>query len=180
MSESHSTLRVEYREIPGLDGYRFGSDASAWCNVRRDRYHRSKGEWKLLKPSLGKRGYYVVWITDTNRRRSAYLHTLICTAFHGPCPADMECRHKDGDPRNCLPNNLEWGSHYQNMVDRSRHDRVRKGEAHKDAKLTEAKVRVVRWMHAGGLGVTDIARFFGVYHYTITAVVKRTTWRHVN
>lgn len=57
-------------------------------------------------------------------RRREWLHRVICLAFYGPCPADMEVRHLDGDPANNRVDNLRYGTHSENMHNRVRHGRA--------------------------------------------------------
>jgi hypothetical protein len=48
------------------------------------------------------------------------------------------------------------------------------------AKLTEDDVREARAMHAAGrFGVNDLAYIFGVTQPTMSAVIGRHTWKHV-
>jgi hypothetical protein len=50
-----------------------------------------------------------------------FVHTLVLTAFVGPCPQGMECRHLDGNPANNRLGNLKWGTPEENWADRRRH-----------------------------------------------------------
>ncbi len=87
----------------------------------------------LLKPRVVKSGHLIVSISD---KRIRYVHALVLTAFVGPAPEGMECRHKDDQPTNNHLSNLEWGTRSQNM-----YDRVRNG-IHPAANKT-----VCKWSH---------------------------------
>ncbi len=55
-----------------------------------------------------------------------------------------------------------------------------KGSAHGNAKLTESIVEIIRVNYAAGFFTkADLARFFGVAHFTIRSIIARTAWRHV-
>ena len=48
----------------------------------------------------------------------AYVHVLVCTAFHGPRPPETMCCHRDDDQSNNTAENLYWGSPSENRTDR--------------------------------------------------------------
>lgn len=79
--------------------------------------------WKgrVLKQTPAKSGYLQVSLSCGPRLRTARVHVLVATAFHGPCPDGMECRHLDGNPANNRADNLEWGTPGENLRDRIRH-----------------------------------------------------------
>ena len=56
---------------------------------------------------------------------------------------------------------------------------VRTGEQNHSAKLTATTVREMRRQHADGLSQPKLARQFGVSLATVSAVVLRRTWKHV-
>jgi hypothetical protein len=51
----------------------------------------------------------------------AKIHTLVLTAFVGPCPEGMECLHGDGNPANNRLDNLRWGTRSENQQDAVSH-----------------------------------------------------------
>lgn len=55
----------------------------------------------------------------------------------------------------------------------------RRGSQSKNAKLTEAKVRAIRQKKAAGCKQKDLAKKYGILETTISAIIRRKTWRHV-
>lgn len=73
---------------------------------------RFKG--RMLKPTLGKNGYYYVSLVRNNEKKKYYVHRLVLETFIGSKP-DMEANHKNGI---CTDNrllNLEWVTGKGNM-----------------------------------------------------------------
>lgn len=52
------------------------------------------------------------------------LHSVVTRAFLGPCPEGLEVRHSDDDPLNNRLGNLSYGTHRENMRDRTRNGYV--------------------------------------------------------
>lgn len=78
---------------------------------------------KMLSPSWAgspRHPRLSVKIRDGNCRT---VHSLVLTAFVGPCPDGMEGCHNDGDPANNRVTNLRWDTHTENMRDVLRHGR---------------------------------------------------------
>lgn len=63
-------------------------------------------------------------------------------------------------------------------------ERLKRGSDVGVSKLTEEKVREIRAKYAASGGrrgiLSELGREYGVSHVNITAIVKRTTWRHVS
>lgn len=84
---------------------------------------------KLLKAAPHYRtGHLRVALWATGGRTRAYLHRLVCVAFHGPPPEGMEALvlHADGNPQNNRPENLRWGSRIENAADYKQHQQARR------------------------------------------------------
>lgn len=86
----------------------------------------------IMKPSYSNTGGYPLLILSGSdgHPRGRYVHRLVLEAFAGLAPEGTECRHLDGDPRNCALGNLAWGTSNQN-----KHDQVRHG-THPEASRT--------------------------------------------
>jgi hypothetical protein len=72
-------------DAPGFPGYRVSSDGRVWSV--------QMGDWKPLKPWIGTGGYLYLYLWIDGQRCICKVHSLICEAFHGPCPDGMLCRH---------------------------------------------------------------------------------------
>ena len=105
--------------IPGWeDLYEVSSLGLVWS-------HQSKRGKKggLLKTPPDARGYPQVNLSRLGMPRPLHMtvHVLVATAFHGPCPPRMECRHLDGNKTNNFASNLAWGTSTENNYDLVRH-----------------------------------------------------------
>lgn len=157
------------KPIPGFSGY-FATDDGQVIG----RHGRP------LTPYLNARGYFVVGAHGDNRKARPWgIHRLVATAFHGPCPEGMECRHLDGDKTHNAASNLAWGTHAVNIGDKIQHGTVAKGARNGNAKLTEDHVKAIRELRDGGMSFPAIAEQFGVSHQLIQYICKRSIWRHV-
>ena len=70
----------------------------------------------LIKPDPSG-AYPSVRLFRDGRRRHLSLHVIVITAFVGPRPDGMECRHLDGHPTNPHLDNLAWGTSGENSQD---------------------------------------------------------------
>jgi hypothetical protein len=138
---------------------------------------RIKKNPRVLKPI--KMGNYVglQLVRSDGHTEKAYLHRLICEAFHGPCPPGMECRHLDGDKTNNAANNLAWGTRDENTSDRTRHGTNPVGERNPMAKLTYSKVLELRRFRAEtGKSYKLIGLEFGVSTMTAYRAATGQSW----
>lgn len=55
-----------------------------------------------------------------------------------------------------------------------------KGERHGNAKLTDRKVREIRWLRSEGFGLVQIAKDFNVSHSLISLICQGKRWGHVS
>ena len=173
---------VEYRDLApfGFPGYRVGSDGSVWSRRLRG-CGVIGGNWKPLASQLANTyGHRKVGLQINRVISIKLVHRLVLEAFVGPCPADMECRHLNGNPADNRLENLAWGTHRQNQADRIAHGTLPFGVTHPLAKLTEEQVRAIRAEYAAG-GITQpaLGAKYGVSGSTIGDIVRRETWGHL-
>jgi hypothetical protein len=172
--------QVSYRGLDflGYPHYRVGDDGSVWT-CRRGR-SRPPSPWRPMRPQTAGNEYPRVKLWNANGRKRFHVHVLVLTAFVGPCPAGMACRHLDGNPQNNALPNLRWGTYLENTDDMRRHGRLVRGERHGRAKLTEEQVRLLRRLHAARTcSIESLAAQFGISPWTVHAVVARRHWSHV-
>ena len=120
-------MTEEWRPVLGWEGLYEVSDQGRVRSV--DRIVRNRPgvtltiRGQVLKPRVSKGGYLVVWLYNDGARREQPTSRLVCAAWHGPCPPDMECRHLDDDKTNNTPENLCWGTRSENTYDKIRNGR---------------------------------------------------------
>lgn len=140
------------------------------------------GKEKILKKTLNKQnGYYSVSIGyEINKYKTYNVHYLICLAFHGEKPDDMEVMHFDGDRLNNCPSNLSYGTRLENHADKIRHGTSGKGELNSNAKLTEEDVINIRKKYKKGVyGYIRLGKEFNVLSGTIQKIINREIWKHI-
>lgn len=160
----------EFRILPELSRYR----------IYRDGRIESVGSrYAFLSGSADQYGYIAVHVTfDDGRQAKKRRHSLICRAFHGPKPPNMEVRHLDGSRTNDHADNLEWATHATNCADTIKHGTSTRGERNKWAKLSLEIVRTIRQKSDFPLSVW--AKKYGVSENTIWAAKIGLTWAWVD
>lgn len=148
----------------------------------KGRYSRG-GVWvkgRLLQQKANWQGRPQVNLTAAGRQLTVHVHRLVLTAFRGPRPDGMVCRHLDGDPtHNCLEN-LAWGTLKENSADMIRHGTAQRGDKHPQAKRTADEVRAIRAAHAGGEPARSISDRTGTPLSTVKHIINRYSWRHLD
>lgn len=134
---------------------------------------------KTIKPRSNGRGYLRIKTSVCGQLKDAYVHRLVCEAYHGPCPPNMECRHKDGNRSNNAPGNLQWATKAQNEADKKNHGTIVRGERVKGAKLTQEQVIAIRREVTSGRSIKEIAPAYGVTPQSLSSVVSGSRWKHV-
>jgi hypothetical protein len=99
----------KWKEITGFNGAYQISDHGRVKNIKSGR---------ILKPHVNNRGYQLIWLQQggkENKKRYS-IHRLVALYFLPPALATQEVHHLDGNNKNNLATNLEWVSHYQNIM----------------------------------------------------------------
>lgn len=133
------------------------------------------GKW--LNGSVGRGGYLQISVGGRSSQRSVRTHVMVCTAFHGPRPAGQEVRHLNGNRQDNRADNLVWGTRAQNMEDARAHGTLTRGSASPRTDLTDDDVRHIRSSSRTG---RELAAYHGVSPMTISRVINRKTWRHLD
>lgn len=165
---------VTYTECPNRDGYRVGTDGTAWSCHRRPRKSRVRdGIWWQLSPTTMK---------DTGRQaitikgKLIYVHKLVLEAFVGPCPTGLQCCHEDGNPANNALTNLRWDTPVSNQADRDRHGRTNKGGKHHFSTIPDSVVDAIKKDAASATRVygwrVTLQRKHGVSKSTLTRILN--------
>jgi hypothetical protein len=171
---------VVFREMPEYPGYAFGSDGAIWTRKQRGRWGVMLAEWRRMSPQFNRRlGVHYVTLSDaTGVRKKRRVSVVICTAFHGPCPAGEECCHHDGNPLNNAADNLRWDTRTGNMADMVRHGTRLYGERHPRAKFSDADVEQARRLGLAGLTPSAISSRVGMSAAHVRDILKGHTRRH--
>lgn len=122
-------------------------------------------------------GHGRAWFNGRARKAS----NVVCELAHGPAPLDKpHAAHICGNAPCCNPAHLRWSSPHENIsVDRNNHGRTARGERAGLAKLTDDSIREIRNRYKEGESQQSIADDFDVCQTTISQIVRRKTWAHV-
>lgn len=184
MSEQQSSCaqsekpEVEYRDIPGIPGYRIGNDGTLWtCRQTR---RGMTDTWKQIFGSAwGQQGYIMATLQRDGKSVRRMIQHLVLEAFVGPRPDGLLCLHDNDVADDNRLSNLSWGTREKNYRDRDRNGGTAKGEAAGQAKLTEEAVIRMRELAASGAVYADLAVQFGCNYRNVSAIVRGQTWAHV-
>ncbi len=116
----------EWRPLPPPFHDAYECSSTGLIRTRLRRHPLPRGGYGLVKPKLLKfaiggraENYLRAMIRIPGERRHAYVHSIICTVFHGPRPsADHFACHKDDIGTNNHKDNLRWGTRVDNEADR--------------------------------------------------------------
>ncbi len=140
---------------------------------------QSLGERILKQAKYEKSGGYIcrsVYIKNKNGYRKFYVHQLVAKHFVKNPLKRIEVNHIDNDPQNNVSTNLEWVTHYENMMHAKNQGRIRKGEKHGRATLTESDVLEIRTRK---LSVIAYAKKYNTSERNIYGILRKETWKHV-
>lgn len=171
-----------YRNIVGFPGYRVGDDGSVWC--RLPKYGRAQRDkrwpWRPVSVGTNPQGVCQVGLNRDGRHHTKSLGPLVLTAFVGPKPPGMQCRHLDDVQAHNALANLKWGTPKENAADRDRNGRTQRGDTHSSAVLTAAIVKRLR-AAPKSVSTSELIRKLGlsIHHSTVSLARRGLTWKHV-
>lgn len=143
------------------------------------------GLLRRIKGSPSNNGYLNFDAVVDGRRRTLYIHRIVCATFNGPPP---DSRHDNACHRNDIKtdnraSNLYWGTKKQNTADAISNGRVVPGQIRGEdsgrAVVTEEQVREIRRRRAAGESGAALAREFNLHPTSVRLMCQRKTWTHV-
>lgn len=126
-----------------------------------------------------KAGYGCIFRTHSGVRTWVYVHRFVYEQANGPIPAGMAVCHTCDTPNCCNPSHLFLGTDKDNSDDKIRKGRHAHGSRHGVAKLTESDVLEIRKMAAQKVPLREIAKMFGISHWTAGDAARGDSWKHV-
>lgn len=170
---------------------RFCSKECANADFRRplaDRFWEKvdkSGDCWIWMAARNKGGYgqFSMLVRGKGQMRKA--HRVSYELAFGSVPPEMDVCHDCDNPACVNPAHLFLGTHTDNMQDKMAKGRhvpggPPNGEQNHMAKLTSGKVREIRGLYAaGGTSYMKLGQLFGVSASTISEIVKREIWCHV-
>ncbi len=155
-----------------------------WAQVNKHSGHQVPyvdGECWLWIGRFQRPGYGAVNLCRFRKTgtREGRAHRIAWELTHGPVPDGLFVLHHCDTPACVRPSHLFVGSQLANRQDASQKQRVPHGEAVWVAKLTAAQVQDIRRLRQAGTSTYRLALDFSVTRGTISAVVRRLTWKHV-
>jgi hypothetical protein len=160
------SVRSLPRMVERCDGQLQGIPGGILSPVIRDNHGTQYGEVTLSDIGSGRR--HVI----------RKVHHLILETFIGPRPEGMVTRHLNGDSLDNRLENLIYGTHEQNVADRSRQGRTHRpaGELNGRAKLTGGDVELIRRRAGEGVGRMALACQYNVSVSLIYQIVRGAIW----
>ena len=132
------------------------------------------------------RGHLRVQMTENGKKVMVYAHRVVWMYFNkSEIPDALEINHKDGNPKNNHPNNLELVTRKENALHAGRvlkrlGKKEQRGEKNPSAKLTAQQVLEIRaiW-EKREMSLSQIAAHYKVSVTTIQDICHRRTWKHL-
>ncbi len=153
---------VEYRNLPGLIGYRVGSDGHVYSRWVRG-YRGSLGtRWKKLRVRVRPGGYPFISVRRFGVLKNLATHRLVLEAFVGPCPDGMEGCHNNGNKLDNRLVNLRWDTRSSNITDSYNQRGHRSGESHYWSTVSEETVVRLKALAEEGVSYAAIERALGL------------------
>lgn len=137
---------------------------------------KSDGCW-LWTGATDDKGYGVITICN-GRQRVVKTHRIAYELAYGVSLGAMFACHTCDNPRCVRPDHIFSGTAADNNADKKSKGRLRTGERHQFAKLTQQQVDEIRARYKRNIvGAGTLAREYGVSRYTVFDIVKNRGWK---
>lgn len=147
---------------------------------------RNANTKKVYKQWVNKKGYCQTCVSlgSRDKKKVFKIHKAVAETFIPNPENKPQVNHIDTNKTNNSAENLEWVTNLEN----SHHARdnglmkTKRGEENFFAKLTENDVRYIRNNYIPRdkeFGCCALAKKFGVSHPTISDIINRKDWKHI-
>ena len=155
--------------VPGYEGLYKVSDRGQILSIK---------SLCVLSPGKTRSGTYQVSLCKNKKERKHIVSRLVAAAFIGPCPEGMCVLHGPKGRDYHGVDNLRYGTHQENMLDRIRDGTDNAGERHPMAKLNKMQVRVIRrLLESKSMTQREIGEIFGVKQATVCKINRGLSWQ---
>ena len=114
------------------------------------------------------------------------VHRLTYDLLKGPIPDNTILCHSCDNPSCVNPDHLSLGSHTTNSKDRTSKQRnkgfsdpIQRGEQHRNSRLKEGEVQLMRHLRSNGVRLRMLAKIFICKTGTVSTIVNRKGWTHI-
>lgn len=144
---------------------------------------KSDGCWEWTGHRVGQvgRNNYGEMALPGQRHNGIRAHRFSWELHYGPIPDGLWVLHRCDNPPCVRPDHLFLGTRADNLADMVAKGRATVGERSALAKLTRDQVIDIRQRYAAGIVMQQqLAAEYGVHAGTISGIVRRKRWRHLN
>ncbi len=142
--------------------------------------------YKPIKPRIMKKQYdkyhnkYRISVRIGKKVFGTNISTLVLDAFLCPRPIGLVALHGKLGSLVDTPENLTWGTQYQNIKDKERDGTKIFGEKHHKVKLKLIDIPIIRnlFLRENKTQV-EIAKKYNVHPSTISQIINNRNWKHV-
>lgn len=124
-----------WKQIKGFENV---FEISNLGNVKRLKCRWAKND-RILKPNVGKRGYFVVNLSLKGFNKVVTIHRLVAIAFIPNPKNKREVNHKDGNKQNNSIENLEWVTPSENSRHAIKSQHIKKFNKPRGSHLEKGK-----------------------------------------
>jgi hypothetical protein len=169
-------------DVVGYEGIYQVSDLGNVRSVARYTTNRITGVryWRKAKPrktELGRNGYVRVIFRREGTTKNKSVHRLVAEAFIGT--DDRDVCHNNGQRHDNRLTNLRYGTHLENMADRTKHGNTLIGTKHWKAILNDDQIVEIRKRLQRGDFQREIAADYGVQRSAISSISTGANWSHI-
>ncbi|WP_322884248.1 HNH endonuclease [Sinorhizobium medicae] len=141
---------------------------------------------KPVKQHIRKDGYCLTHLSKNNKVTTFLSHRLVWETMNGKVAPGAELNHINGIRSDNRPENLEICTRSENMIHKFKvlgyrqHTVGKRGEDHSNSLLSADSVKQIRERWKQGEPQSSLAAVFGVHQTTISDIVRRKAWRHLD
>jgi len=104
-------------------------------------------------------------------------HRLMCLLINGEPPTKThEAAHYCGNRKCVNPRHIRWATRADNMADTIIHGTSKRGEKHRDARLSREDVYKIRRLSETGIKQKTIGDMFGITNQHVSAILSGKKW----
>jgi len=167
---------LEWRVCHATEDY----EVSEYGDVRRLTPGRKTFPGKIPSFCWHRAGYPRFKLTINGKHEHFEAHRLEAFSFLSPPEAGQtDVAHRDGNPTNNHHTNRSWKTHLENERDKIEHGTLPSGARNGASKLDDESVVQIRAMRVAGSSHSEIGQRFGVAFQTISKIVNRQSWSHI-